>query len=307
MHPTYLWPFSKSKFNLKSDRVNFVAPASPFECPLYLRNIRAVQYKPGPERLTRHGNSNVLRLPWSNPAWSPLQTYAFCLRYNSIIFSCASNPSQSASNSYQSYSVYLQLLPILLSLPPILPNPSLSDPNPTIYLPPILLSQYLQPYLIFLILPPKLTNFSQSASKPSHFSQSASDLFQYYSVYLESYSVCLRPFPILQSMPPILLLNISNPSQFFSVRLNSYFVCIQSYPMVNSYGSWLKIIKSIFFNLFIILNLVCEVFDYDHVTRKCCIEDITYTTTTNAPIWRVIYRPVTTVTAKRAPTVSTFI
>ena len=31
---THLWPFSKSKFNLKSDRVNLVAPASPIECLL---------------------------------------------------------------------------------------------------------------------------------------------------------------------------------------------------------------------------------------------------------------------------------
>jgi len=30
---THPWSFSKSKFNLKSDRVNLVAPASPIECP----------------------------------------------------------------------------------------------------------------------------------------------------------------------------------------------------------------------------------------------------------------------------------
>ena len=30
---------------------------------LYLPNFRAIQYKLGPERLTRLGNSNVLRLP----------------------------------------------------------------------------------------------------------------------------------------------------------------------------------------------------------------------------------------------------
>ena len=40
---------SKSKFNLKSDRVNYVAPASPIECLLYLLNVRAIQYKPGSE------------------------------------------------------------------------------------------------------------------------------------------------------------------------------------------------------------------------------------------------------------------
>ena len=56
-------PFSKSKFNLKSDRVIFFAPASPIECLLYLPNVRTIQYKLGPEMLTRLGNSNVLRLP----------------------------------------------------------------------------------------------------------------------------------------------------------------------------------------------------------------------------------------------------
>ena len=34
------WPFSKSKLNLKTDRVNLVAPASPIECLLYLPNVR---------------------------------------------------------------------------------------------------------------------------------------------------------------------------------------------------------------------------------------------------------------------------
>ena len=52
----HLWPFSKSKFNLKSARVNLVAPASPIECLLYLPNVRAIQYKLGPERLTHLGN-----------------------------------------------------------------------------------------------------------------------------------------------------------------------------------------------------------------------------------------------------------
>ena len=55
--------FRKSKLNLKSDRVNLVATASPIECLLYLPNVRAIQNKLGPERLTRLGNSNVLRLP----------------------------------------------------------------------------------------------------------------------------------------------------------------------------------------------------------------------------------------------------
>ena len=45
-----------------SGRVNLVAPASPIECLLNLPNVRAIQYKLGPERLTRLGNSNT-RLP----------------------------------------------------------------------------------------------------------------------------------------------------------------------------------------------------------------------------------------------------
>ena len=60
---THLWPFSKSKFYLKSDHVNLVAPASPIECMLHLPNVWVIQYNLGPERLTRLGNSNVLRLP----------------------------------------------------------------------------------------------------------------------------------------------------------------------------------------------------------------------------------------------------
>ena len=63
--PTHPWHLSKSKFNLNSDRVNLVAPASPILCLLYLPNVRAIQYKLGPERLTRLGNSNVYYgCPW---------------------------------------------------------------------------------------------------------------------------------------------------------------------------------------------------------------------------------------------------
>ena len=57
------WPFSKSKFNLKSDCVNLLAPASSIECLLHLPNVWAIQYHLGPERLTRLGNSNEIRLP----------------------------------------------------------------------------------------------------------------------------------------------------------------------------------------------------------------------------------------------------
>ncbi len=60
-------PFGKSKFNLKYNRVNHVAPASPIKCLLYLLNVRTIQFKLGPERLTRLGNLNVLRLPVTVP------------------------------------------------------------------------------------------------------------------------------------------------------------------------------------------------------------------------------------------------
>ena len=60
---THLWSFSKSKFNLKSACVNLVASASPIKCLVHLLTDRAIQYKLEPEKLTRLGNSNVLRLP----------------------------------------------------------------------------------------------------------------------------------------------------------------------------------------------------------------------------------------------------
>ena len=55
-----------STVNLKSNRVNLIAQASPIEYLLYLPNVWAIQYKLGPERLTRLGNSNELRLPVSH-------------------------------------------------------------------------------------------------------------------------------------------------------------------------------------------------------------------------------------------------
>ena len=69
---THLWPFSKSKFNLKSDCVYLVAPASPIDGLRYLHNVQSIQYKLGPERLTWYRNSNVLRLP---------VFYTFCVYY----------------------------------------------------------------------------------------------------------------------------------------------------------------------------------------------------------------------------------
>ena len=46
---------------------DLVAPAaSPFEYLLFLPNVRAIQYKLGPEKLTWLGNSKVLRMPVVN-------------------------------------------------------------------------------------------------------------------------------------------------------------------------------------------------------------------------------------------------
>ena len=45
------------------DRPHLISLISPIEGLLYLPNVRAIQYKLGPERLTWLGNSNVLRLP----------------------------------------------------------------------------------------------------------------------------------------------------------------------------------------------------------------------------------------------------
>ena len=86
---THLWHFSESKLNLKSDGVNLVAPASLIECLPCLPNVRAIQYKLGPERLSRLGNSNVLRLPvkyvlriwniWSNSVFENLNKNIYFL------------------------------------------------------------------------------------------------------------------------------------------------------------------------------------------------------------------------------------
>ena len=48
---------------------------------------------------------------------------------------------------------------------------------------------------------------------------------------------------------------------------------------------------------------VCEVFNYDRKTGRCCTDDSAYATGT-AAIDSIVYYPVTAVTAKRAPTVS---
>ena len=65
-----------------SNRVNFVAPASPIEYLLYLPNVWAIQYKLGPERLTRLGNSNELGCPC--PALYPRLVVTYHLIYISL-------------------------------------------------------------------------------------------------------------------------------------------------------------------------------------------------------------------------------
>ena len=62
-HCPHLWPLSKSKFNLSLTASTLLHRLVLFYCLLYLPNVPAIQYKLGPERLTRLGNSNVLRVP----------------------------------------------------------------------------------------------------------------------------------------------------------------------------------------------------------------------------------------------------
>ena len=79
----HIWPFGKSKFNLKSDRVTLFA--STIECLLYLTNVWAIHY--------RLGNSNVLQLPVYSTIpqfflWKPLQVkygiQTACLRNQAV-------------------------------------------------------------------------------------------------------------------------------------------------------------------------------------------------------------------------------
>ena len=78
--------------SLKSDRVNLVAPASPVH---FVDPCQVVLYKLRSERLTRLGNSNVLRLP---VPWQPYvivfkkfilkdggKTQAYCSKIVSVI------------------------------------------------------------------------------------------------------------------------------------------------------------------------------------------------------------------------------
>jgi len=74
---THLWSFSKSKFNLKSDRVNLVAQRLVLlsVCFIYPMSGR---YKLGLKRLTCLGFSNLL--------WLPVFSLDFSLKYESKIF-----------------------------------------------------------------------------------------------------------------------------------------------------------------------------------------------------------------------------
>ena len=72
--------------------------------------------------------------------------------------------------------------------------------------------------------------------------------------------------------------------------------------------SWLMIRLTFVIFIHFIYNFysVCEVYHYNRLNHKCCIEDMTYTTLADTKD-HIVYRPVTTVSAKRAPTVSTFV
>ena len=97
--------------------------------------------------------------------------------------------------------------------------------------------------------------------------------------------------------------SVFNPSQFFSVALIS--TLSASSP---TQWSWLMIRLTFVIFIHFIYNFysVCEVYQYNRINHKCCIEDITYTIG-SGNIETIVYRPVTTVSAKRAPTVSTFV
>ena len=83
---THPWRFSKSKFNLKSDRVNLVAPARPIECLLYLPNVRAIQYTLG--RKGWHGSEIQMyySCPWRGCS-KYKKSYVTKLRFNRYFFS----------------------------------------------------------------------------------------------------------------------------------------------------------------------------------------------------------------------------
>ena len=68
----HLCPFSKSKFNLKSDRVNLVAPASPIECLLYIPNVWAIQYKLGRKGWPGSEIQMTYGCPWHKNSLRPI-------------------------------------------------------------------------------------------------------------------------------------------------------------------------------------------------------------------------------------------
>jgi len=75
-----------NSFNLKSELDNLASSASPIECLLYLPNVRAIQYKLGPKRLTRLGNSNVLRLPLIGISQSQVRLRIFSGRTFRLVY-----------------------------------------------------------------------------------------------------------------------------------------------------------------------------------------------------------------------------
>ena len=85
---THFWPSRKRKFNLKSDRVNLVAPVSPIECLLYLPNDWDRKGWPGSEIQMYYGCScYIYALMLLNPSVVCKSAYyMFCIIMSSISF-----------------------------------------------------------------------------------------------------------------------------------------------------------------------------------------------------------------------------
>ena len=73
----HLWPFSKSKFNLKFNRINLVSPASPIWVPALFTQCLDDKVQTGTGKVDLLGNSNVLRLP---VLWLPFFMFNWILK-----------------------------------------------------------------------------------------------------------------------------------------------------------------------------------------------------------------------------------
>ena len=112
---THPWPFSKSKFNLKSDCVNLVAPASSIECLRYLPNVRSILYKLGPENWPGSEIQMYYGCPW-----------IFCCRIFIKILEHSVLPFEKNLCKKRDFSLksiksiqYMRCVPYLLTSPPL--------------------------------------------------------------------------------------------------------------------------------------------------------------------------------------------